>query len=85
MWTSWCMELAQHGSEIEETLREEGLLWEGCVTFQIREAWYVALSANTKGQPASTEREINKKHREMLRECLGERVQAETLYYFGIK
>lgn len=77
---SWCKELSTtHKMEALETLKEEEVTHEYLGVFKIDNQYYAVGFMEGKGLPA-TDRDLNKKHREIMAECLEFSSQAETAY-----
>lgn len=84
-WRKWSAHLIAHEAEVRETLREEHMLFEGSFIFSQQEESYVCLYGKHDGAPSPTnlERELNRTHREKMKECFEERIgKIENLYYF---
>ena len=80
--------------QVNGELREEAILSlqeENCTReifqlFKINDIYYAV--AHMEGDniiPANVEREINKKHHEVLRECIEKQISTETLYDLSVK
>jgi hypothetical protein len=86
-WKNWCGVLrTTYKEEALETLKEEGLIYEACVGFEIEGNWYTLGIVQGEEKPINLERELNIKHRAIRKECL-QRVTPdfETWYELSIK
>ena len=76
IWEKWCKEIMKRREEAVETLVEEDLISEKCIIFGKGEDSYVFYKhetlPNKEKKPMNLSREINRKHKEMLEECLEE-------------
>ncbi len=80
-WKAWCFELQNilHHEAIS-TLKEERVMQEGCMAFEINGACYVIGFMEGKHMPAAA-KDINIQHRAMIKECLERICEAKTLYH----
>lgn len=70
-----------YAQEAREALREENVSHEFFYLFKIGNDYYIA--AHMEGDnivPPNLNRELNRKHREVLKECVEEAVELEELY-----
>lgn len=83
-WSEWCKSLeTTHKAEALETLREEGVLYEFCVTFPMHGHHYVlgfVLPAEQL-KPSDQTRELNQRHRDMKERCLDKVGPVAYSYY----
>jgi hypothetical protein len=75
IWKNWCKKLStEYKNEALETLKEEHILEEVFVMFEIDGIFYtigqVFSKGETKSFPSDKSRSINKEHREKMDECL---------------
>lgn len=86
-WKEWAQFLNDHASKVIPTLRQENILYEGSLLFQLDEDWYVCLFAlknNNEDSISSADltNELNVRHREKMKECFKERVTEVSVPYF---
>ncbi|KKT14563.1 MAG: hypothetical protein UW76_C0020G0006 [Parcubacteria group bacterium GW2011_GWF2_44_8b] len=76
IWEKWCKEIVMRQEEAIKTLVEEDLINEKCIIFGKGDNSYVFYKhetiSNREKKPMNLSREINRKHKEMLVECLEE-------------
>lgn len=85
-WKAWCNEIqTTFSEEALRTIIEEGNLFEGSLCFEISGEYYALGFALGDFLPADETNELNKKHNEKKRECLGEVMSLETLYFLSKK
>lgn len=86
-WLDWASYLKEHNEDVVISLEEEDLSFEGSFSFKMSEDVYVCLYAMPRDigvKPTNLEREINRLHREKMKECFSERVSSLTdLYFFA--
>jgi len=81
-WKAWCQEIqTTFSKEALRTIEEEGNLFEGCLCFEISGEYYSVGFALGDFLPADESNELNKKHDKKKKECLGEAMPLETLYF----
>lgn len=81
-WMDWCRLLStKYKDEALVTLKEEGLLQEAFMMFTIDDTYYTIGFSEGNHLPA-TEREVNRKHQQMKKECLIPIGPASLLYHF---
>lgn len=81
VWKDWSLKIENElKEEAVETIREESCEREISMMFKIDDVWYAILAGDGECLPANMDREINKKHREIKRECFEKRIDIETLY-----
>ena len=71
-WFAWCLLLmTTYKKQALKSLKEEGLLFEASGSFKLNGEIYVLGMYHSKNKPNPTnlEREVNKRHREMKKEC----------------
>lgn len=85
-WEEWCkLVMTIHKKEAIETIIEEDLMRESC--FIIGDEYVLYVHDTVKGKekkPANMSRELNKKHFEVLHDCL-ERVSNVALIGYDLK
>ena len=70
-WLEWGKLLAtQYKEEAIETLKEEGVNYESFCVFEIRGEHYTLAMVEGEAKLANMERDLNRKHREVKKECL---------------
>lgn len=80
-WINWCHLLdTDYRAEALETLKEEHLSYEACAIFSIEGEDYIIGFDQGEVTPANMDRPLNKKHREMRKECLEKIGPAQFLY-----
>ena len=83
-WKAWCNEL---NTTLREdaliTIKEEGNTQEVFVIFNLNDEWYTIGLGEGENVPA-TDREINKKHRAISKECLEKIGKVSCLYNLKI-
>lgn len=83
-WKDWSAFLNNHKEEALTTLREENILYEGSLLFQMQNDWYVCLFAYTENgliKSANLDTELNVTHKEKMRECFEEKVGPLSIGY----
>jgi hypothetical protein len=70
LWIAWCNEIMQRKEEALSTLREEYLIYERCVIFQDFVVYEHQPVEGKIKQPMNLKKAINKKHSQMVTECL---------------
>lgn len=80
---AWASELKRRGPEVLDTLRYENVATETFYLFQIGDDWYAMGMQEVSGKhkKANMSVELNKRHFEVLKECL-EEYNGEMLYEF---
>ena len=85
LWKDWCKELnTTHRRDALKTLETENLLFEGFIIFEIKgDTYTIGYSAEKEGgeQPSDSTNELNKKHREIKKECLEPLSRGESEYF----
>jgi len=88
-WKDWCKTLStEFKKESLETLKEENLLFEGCLVFPVGNDSYVigyTLENNDGVKPTNLDRDLNKKHLEKRKECLEFISRGESEYFMNLK
>ncbi len=80
VWKAWCHELnTVLREQARETIHEEGNIHETFLIFELGGEMYTIGLAEGKNLPA-TEKEINRKHKELSFECLDKVSKAFSLY-----
>ncbi len=80
-WREWGKLLTTtHKEEAIDTLKEEGLSYEGFCVFEIEGKHYTIAIIEGEEKPTNMERELNQKHREIKKECLEKIGPIETVY-----
>ena len=83
-WLEWCKGIMTNYEEAAETLKEEQLIEERCVLFDVGdESYLVYFHQPEEGKqklPANMEKEINRMHFKKMEECL-ERCTEKTEGY----
>lgn len=86
-WKKWSSYLLSQEGEVTKTLVEENILFEGSFIFSSAEGTFVCLYAKPRqgevSKSANLEKEINKEHRNKMKECFEEKLsRIENLYFF---
>jgi len=84
-WRKWTRELNHREEEARQTLVFEGIEQETCFVFELNGQHYVAGFVSGIGRPSDKNNKLNKKHSEMLRECLEKVTLGEVLYNFVVR
>lgn len=86
LWRNWCELLRTvHRDEARETLKEEGVTYEAFLCFELNDQWYSLGCSTTPTHPTNLDRELNRKHRAMRKECLeSASVPLDVLYDFRV-
>lgn len=82
-WKAWALELAtNYNKEATETLKEEGLQREYGGIFNMNDEWYGYIFTDKQGNPSNQDKEINRRHREVIQDVVDKeyRAKIETLY-----
>jgi len=80
-WLEWGRLLTTtYKEEAIETLREEGLTYEGFCIFKIDNNHYTLAMLEGEARPADMAIELNRKHKEMKKECLEKISSVEKVY-----
>jgi len=84
IWRDWCELLrTKYSKEALETLVEEGVLFEAFICFEINNQWYSLGLSSVPITPTNMNRELNRKHKAMRKECLEDMsIPVEILYSF---
>ncbi len=86
IWLDWCQELKNRSEEVLSTLREEGVIVEGCFVSESENACYFLMEANdlTKVQETyeKSNRPIDIQNRQRVEEALVFTERLKTAYYF---
>lgn len=82
VWKDWCAYLCEHEDEAKETMRYEETTMEGCFMFEKDGSWYVLGYQEGGVRPADVNVEMNRLHKEKLRECLEAVDAVEVGYHF---
>lgn len=70
-WLAWCLLLmTDHKEEAIKTLEEENVLFEGGALLELDGKKYVVGMTNGDAKPTNMNRELNKKHKEVVKDCL---------------
>ncbi len=89
IWKAWALFLSQRQQDVVATLREENILYEGSLLFEIAGDWYVCLFAvNEKDaiKGPNLDNELNIQHRQKMKECFEEKIgPASMLYLFDAR
>lgn len=81
LWKKWCNELnTTLKEEALETLKEEGLLFECSAVFKVQTASYALILVKGEALPSDKNKEINKKHQQMKKECFEDAYPLDVLY-----
>jgi hypothetical protein len=84
-WIDWCDELNNTlYQEAKQTLSEEGAVFEIFINFKLNNDWYtVGLTMPFLGElkPTNLDKAINRKHRQIIRECLEPIGEGESGYF----
>lgn len=80
-WLEWCNELNERRKEALETLVEENLIREQCVVFDDY-VFYYHESYDGGKQPMNLDKEINRKHAKMMKDCLWKPRHGQEGYNF---
>ena len=86
-WELWCTQLQYRlQDEARETLKEENVLRECFMVFAIDGNDYTIGITDDFGNilPSNKEKEINRKHREQMNDCLESSALAKTLYDISV-
>lgn len=84
-WKAWTTQLQSASrSQAVETLRDEKIIEELAIIFEIKREFYVLGFAEGEMLPADMSREINKKHKQMREECLEFINNGEVLYHLKL-
>ncbi|MGH2613417.1 MAG: DUF6176 family protein [Rhabdochlamydiaceae bacterium] len=80
-WLEWghCL-MTEHQEEAVETLKEEGLIYEGFCVSEVAGNYYTLAMIEGYERPTNMERELNQKHREVKRDCLDKLGPVEKAY-----
>ena len=86
-WKTWCVFLVRHESEILDTLKSENCVRETGILFELEGNYYVYGAMEFLGEPKQADFtvEINRQHRETLRDCLELVSKGEILFDFKIQ
>ncbi len=80
-WLEWGkLLMTNYKEEAIETLKEEGLTYEGFAVFEIEGSHYTLAMIEGEEKPTNMERELNKKHRDIKKECLGKIGPIDKVY-----
>lgn len=88
VWQEWSLLLKQKSEEVLITLAEEGLVFEGSLTFSYKNAKFVCLFGKKdpkacKNSKVNYNREINISHKTTKKECFEETyIPIEINYFF---
>ena len=86
VWKAWAKELGGTlRMEALGTLKEERVVEEACLYFNIEGVDYVVGFMDGEMLPANMDREINQKHKRMKDECLERVAVGEVLYSLKIE
>lgn len=84
-WKLWCHTLSNElRDEAIETLKEEGMTQEAFVVFELNNDYFTIGLGDGQCLP-TTDREINRKHKQMGKECLEKIGKVSCLYNFNLK
>lgn len=82
-WIEWGnLLITQYKEEAVETLKEEGVTYEGFCVFEINGEHYTLAMVEGEAKPANMERELNRKHKETKKDCLEYVGAVEKVYEF---
>jgi len=85
-WLEWGnLLITIYKEEAIETLKEEGLTYEGFAVFEIDGKNYTFSMIEGEEKPTNMERELNIKHREVKKECLEKIGPINKVYEFYCK
>jgi len=85
-WIDWCAEIQNiRRSEAIETLKEEKVIQEAFVFFEVDDVEYTLGISEGENLPANNERDINKIHKEKKKKCLEYIGKVDTLYHLKSK
>ncbi|MBP9698302.1 MAG: hypothetical protein KBD65_03880 [Candidatus Moranbacteria bacterium] len=83
-WKAWCNEIQTiFSEEALRTIKEEGNIFEGCLCFEISGECYAVGFALGDFLPVDENNELNRKHNEKKRACLGEAMPLDVLYFLS--
>ena len=79
---AWGKELSvNRKEEAIDALKEENCTHEHMELFKIDNDWYVASYMEGENlKPPNIEKEIDRKHKEILRDCIMEKIQTQVIY-----
>ncbi len=81
LWKEWGnLLMTKHKEEAIETLKEEGLTYEGFCIFEIDGIYYTLAMIEGEEKPTNMDRELNQKHRATKQECLEKIGPVEKAY-----
>lgn len=88
-WKKWSSYLLSQKNEVIKTLVEENISFEGSFLFSSAEDIFVCMYAKPQigefSKSANLEKEINKEHRNKMKECFEEKLsRIENLYFFEV-
>ena len=88
-WQAWCNRLnAELYKEAQATLRQEGLLFEYFINFEINDEYFTlgaGISDHLKIKNSDMLRAINVQHKKVMQECLELLGEAEYAYFISVK
>jgi len=80
-WLKWGeLLITTYKEEAIETLKEERITYEGFCVFEIGGEYYTLAMIEGEAKPANMERELNRKHIEVKKECLEKISSVEKVY-----